>query len=141
MLLATLGSFTGLIFKLIGYETAYSNMTDATYGAKNVAAMAAIKHMMVEDVAMETGMALSLAMQAENWQWAAWEKLAQEDKETQLEELMAEIEEWDAEKMAEMEGEMKEDKSEDADEEAEEEVAEEDAEEEVAEEEDAEEEE
>jgi len=101
---------------------------------------------MVEDMAMETSVALSLYMQMENWHWAAWEALPQEDKETQLEELMAEIEEWDAEKMAEMEGEMKEEKSEDADEDededAEEEVAEEeDAEEEVAEEEDAEEEE
>ena len=75
MLLGSLVSFTGMIFKFIGYETAYSNMNDATYGAKNVAAMAAIKHMMVEDMAMETGFALSLYMQAENWHWAAWEKL------------------------------------------------------------------
>ena len=75
MFLGTLASFTGMIFKFIGYETAYSNMKDATYGKTNVAAMTAIKSMMVEDVVMETGFALSLYMQAENWHWAAWEKL------------------------------------------------------------------
>jgi hypothetical protein len=138
MLLGGIANFVGFLFKFIGYETGYSNLeTDnAILNAGNASAMAAIKGLMVEDMAMETSVALSLYMQMENWHWAAWEALPQEDKETQLEELMAEIEEWDAEKMAEMEAEMKEEKSEDADEDEDE-----DAEEEVAEEEDAEEEE
>ena len=145
MLLGGLGNFVGFLFKFIGYETGYSNLkTDSDdLNKQNAKAMTVIKADMVEDMAMETSVALSLYMQMENWHWAAWEALPQEDKETQLEELMAEIEEWDAEKMAEMEGEMKEEKSEDADEEdAEEEDAdEEDADEEDADEEDAEEEE
>jgi len=136
MLLGGIANFVGFLFKFIGYETGYSNLeTDnKILNAANASAMAAIKGLMVEDMAMETSVALSLYMQMENWHWAAWEALPQEDKETQLEELMAEIEEWDAEKMAEMEGEMKEEKSEDADEE---DAEEEDADEEDADEEDA----
>jgi hypothetical protein len=135
MLLGGLASFVGMLFKFIGYETGYSNREETRTGIPNIAAMGAIKALMVEDMAVETSVALALYMQMENWHWAAWEALPQEDKETQLEELMAEIEEWDAEKMAEMEGEMKEEKkgkkSEKADEEDAEEEVEEDAEEEV----------
>ena len=138
MLLGGLASFVGMLFKFIGYETGYSNREETRTGIPNIAAMGAIKALMVEDMAVETSVALALYMQMENWHWAAWDALPQEDKETQLEELMAEIEEWDAEKMAEMEGEMKEEMSDDeedveeeeAEEEADEEEADEDAEEE-----------
>ena len=108
MLLGGGASFVGMLFKFIGYETGYSNRKETITGSSNLTAMAAIKSLMVEDMAVETSVALALYMQMENWHWAAWEALPQEDKETQLEELMAEIEEWDAEKMAEMEGEKRE---------------------------------
>ena len=143
MLLGGLASFVGMLFKFIGYETGYANREETLTGSGNISAMNVIKQIMVEDMAIETSVALALYMQMENWHWAAWDALSQEDKETNLEELMAEIEEWDAEKMAEMESEMKEEKksgktekkSEKADEEDVEEDVEEDAEEAVEEEE------
>jgi len=108
MLLGSLASFLGMIFKFIGYDTGYANRNlEDKFGDANVQNARNIRTSMVEDMIFETSVALSLYMQAENWHWAAWEALPQEDKETQLEELVAEIEEWDAEKMAEMEGEMK----------------------------------
>ena len=101
-------SFVGTILKFLGYETGYSNMEETIMGAFNLGMASNIRGKMIEDTVMETSVALSLYMQMENWHWAAWDALPQELKETQLEELMAEIEEWDAEKMAEMEGEKKE---------------------------------
>jgi len=131
-----LANFVGGLFKFLGYETGYSNREETTTGVFNLLMADGIKAAMIEDTVMETSVALALYMQMENWHWAAWDALPQEDKETQLEELMAEIEEWDAEKMAEMESEMKsekkgkkEKKSEEADEEDVEEEIEEDAEE------------
>ena len=61
---------------------------------------------MIEDSIIGSSTALTKYMQMENWHWAVWEKLTQEEKKTQLEELMAEIDEWDTEKMAEMETEI-----------------------------------
>ena len=120
MVLGGIGNFVGGAMKTIGYDTGYkyNDVVLNSVGLKNLAAMPLIRNLMVQDAAMQASVALSLYMQMENWHWAAWEKLPQEDKETQLEELMAEIEEWDAEQMAEMEGEMKEEKSEDAEEDA-----------------------
>ena len=146
MFAGTIASSLGFLFKYLGYEGGYCADDDtdcATELAKYKGSAYAVRSSMIEDVIFDTSFTLALYMEGENWMWAQWDAATQEEKETKLEELMAEIEEWDAEKMAEMEGEMKEEKSEDADEEdAEEEVAEEeDAEEEVAEEEDAEEEE
>ena len=107
---------------------------EQSYDNKKLDTYALIKASVVEDSIMGTSAMLSKYMQKENWSWANWDRMEQADKEAKLEELMTEIEEWDAEKMAEMDGEMKEEMSED-------EEAEEDAEEEDAEEEDADEEE
>jgi len=112
---------------------------EQSYDNKKLDTYALIKASVVEDSIMGTSAMLSKYMQKENWSWANWDRMEQADKEAKLEELMAEIEEWDAEKMAEMDGEMKEEMSED--EEAEEDAEEEDAEEEDADEEEADEEE
>jgi len=149
MMAGSLASSLGALFKFIGYEMGYKDCatTDATCladAALKWPISGKIRTSMVEDAIFDTSFMLALYMQGENWMWAQWDAATQEEKETKLEELMAEIEEWDAEKMAEMEGEEKEEKSEDeedAGEDAEEVDAEEDAEEEVADEEAAEEEE
>ena len=135
MLLNGLANSIYALFAFIAYETGYANREEPNAGETNTDALYLIRSAMTEFAAVEASAALALYMQMENWHWAAWEALTQEAKETNLEELMAEIEEWDAEKMAEMEAEMKEEKkgknSEDADEGAEdvEEDADEDAEE------------
>lgn len=64
-------------------------------------------------MAMEACIALTLYMQNENWSFAVYDALTQERKEKLINDNLAKIEEWDAEKMAEKEGEMKEDKSDD----------------------------
>ena len=101
-------SFVGMIFKFLGYETGYSNREETVLGGFNLAMAGNIRDLMIEDTVIETSAALALYMQMENWHWAQWDAATQEQKETKLEELMAEIEVWDAEKMAEMEGEKKE---------------------------------
>ena len=122
------------LFKSIAMEEAYDN--------KKVSTASYIRQSIYEDSIMGASAMLAKYMQKSNWKWAQWDRATQEEKETKLEELMAEIEEWDAEKMAEMEGEMKEEMSEDeaVEEEAEEEEAEEEEAEEKAAEEDVEEE-
>ena len=64
-------------------------------------------------MAMEACVALTLYMQNDNWSFAVYDALTQERKEKLINDNLAKIEEWDAEKMAEMEGEMKEVKSDD----------------------------
>ena len=116
----SIASMLGFLFKWFAYEGGYCKSDDAACklavgllkGDVNT-----IRASMVEDVIFDTSFTLGLYMQGENWMWAQWDAATQEEKETKLEELMAEIEEWDAEKMAEMEGEKKEEKSEDAEEE------------------------
>ena len=130
MFAGSIASGLGFLFKWFGYETGYSDSCggldntitiagDTLYGycVKTEATLWAtsqkIRTSMIEDVIFDTSFTLALYMSGENWMWAQWDAATQEEKETKLEELMAEIEEWDAAKMAEMEGEEKEEKSED----------------------------
>ena len=62
--LGSVGSLLGMTLKFIGYETGYKNKDIAlnSVGTQNVAAMAVIRSMMVESIAVETCIALTLYM-------------------------------------------------------------------------------
>jgi hypothetical protein len=115
MLVGGLANGIGAFFKFLAYDNCY----DKAAGCQSTT-----KADMVAGTAMSTSVSLTLYMQAENWMWGIWDAQTQEEKETQVEELLMEVEEWEAEMRAEMEAEMGEKEGEKAEESEEAEVEE-----------------
>ncbi len=125
MLAGGLANGVGAFFKFLAYDNCWDKATgcDGT-----------VKADMIAGTAMSTSVSLTLYMQAENWMWGVWEGQTQEEKDAQVEQLLMEVEEWEAEVRAEMEAEMEKEgdaKAEESAAEEEEDVEEEDAEEET----------
>jgi len=113
MVLGGGANMIGEMLMFIGMDGAYSDWTNTATDVKTVAAAAIggavyvnIRQAMVEEAVTQTKIMYVLYNQSENWMWAMWDAMPEADKEAKVEEIMMEIEEWEAEQMAEMEAEM-----------------------------------
>ncbi len=116
MVLGGGANMIGELFYFIGQDGAYSDYSSTATDAKSIAKVAiggavyvAIRSAMVEQSVIQTMINFSLYANAENWMWAMFNAMPQEEKDAKVEELMMQVEEWEKEMMAEMEAEMEED--------------------------------
>ena len=60
---------------------------------------------MVRQSVFVTFIMVALMEQSDNWHWSLFDALSKEEQEAQVKELLAEVEAWEAEMMAEMDAE------------------------------------